>query len=193
MDNEGLLVEVKQGRVVRVLSNGVAVPAGAAVSYDGEAAQLVPVRQPTQAEQIERIVTALHEGRVNTQRNGIRSACADASKHYQALSQATGALATLLSEITRKEGDPAELLTGIQEAVNRIDDDVLREVRHQLLIACASALELRLEPEPEPDERPPAIPGFVHAGPVPPRQIPAEDEDEAAAAADEVGRVAARR
>ena len=193
MDNEGLLVEVKQGRVVRVLSNGVAVPAGAAVSYDGEAAQLVPVRQPTQADQIERIVAALHEGRVNTQRSGIRSACADASKHYQALSQATGALATLLSEITRKEGDPAELLTGIQEAVNRIDDDVLREVRHQLLIACASALELRLEPEPEPDERPPAIPGFVHAGPVPPRQIPAEDTDDAAAAADEAERVAAPR
>jgi len=162
MELEGILIEVDQGRVTRVLSSGVHLSAGAAVTYDGADAQLLKVREPSQAEQIERIVAALREGRANTQRYGIRAACDTASKHYQAIAHATGALASLLADITRaKDEEPAALLTRIQEAVNRVDDDVLAEVRQQILVTCAEAMELRVGPDE--DERRPAVTnGLLH-------------------------------
>lgn len=156
MDHEGILIEVDQGRVTRVLTNGVSLPGGAAVTYDGADPRLLPASQPSNDEQIERIIAALREGRINSQRHGMRTACQTASKHYQAISQATGVLASLLADMTQtQEGDPAEQLTRIQEAVNRIHDDVLREVRQQLLVACAAALDLRVS-EDEEMRRPPA-------------------------------------
>lgn len=177
MDHEGILIEVDQGRVTRVLTNGVSLPAGAAVTYDGADPRLLPAKEPSNEEQIERIIAALRHGRANTQRHGIRNACEAASKHYQAIAQATGALATLLSDINRtQEGDPAELLTRIQEAVNRIDDDVLREIRYQLLVGCAAALELRLGPE-EDDEAQPAATG-TRPPPVAPNAPPQADTEQ---------------
>ena len=166
MEHEGILIEVDQGRVVRVLSNGVPLPAGAAVTYDGTDLRLLRVREPARAEQIERIITALREGRANSQRDGIRTACERASEHYQAIAQAAAALANLLSDMTRpKDEEPAELVTRIQEAANRIDDDVLGEVRQQLLVTCAQAMELHFGAEE--DERPPAPPsGARHVEPV---------------------------
>lgn len=144
MDDEGILIEVDQGRVTRVSTNGVPLIGGAAVTYDGGEILLLPVREPTKEEQIERIVTALREGRANSQRHRIRIASEAASKHYLAIAQATGALANLLSDLACKEdGDPVALVTRIQESVNRIDDDILREVRQQLLVTCAQAMELR--------------------------------------------------
>lgn len=167
MEHEGILIEVDQGRVVRVLCHGVALPAGAAVTYDGADPLLMQVREPTQAEQIECIVAALREGRANAQRHGIRTACQSASRHYQAIAQTAGALAHLLANITRaKEEEPAALLTRIQEAANRIDDEVLGEVRQQLLVACAEAMELRVAAEQ--DERQP---------PPPPRSVDREPDE----------------
>ncbi len=153
-NNEGILIEVERGRVARVMTNGAPLPAGAAVTYDAASTRLLPVDEPTSEEQIERISAALREGRMNTQRYGIRVACQAASKHYQAIAQATGALASLLADMTRtKDGEPAVLLTRIQEAVNRIDNDVLGEVRQQLFVTCAQAMELRVGAVEE-DERP---------------------------------------
>jgi len=158
MNSEGILIEVDGGRVTRVFTNGAALPAGAAVTYDGAETRLVPVREPSQEEQIERIVAALREGRASTQRHGIRVACESAAAHYQAIAQATGALANLLSDMTRaRDDEPAAVLTRIQEAVNRIDDDVLGEVRKQLLVACAEAMDLNVADE-RPEQRPPAPP-----------------------------------
>jgi len=165
MDQEGILIEVDQGRVTRVLTNGSPLPGGAAVSYDGTETRLMPVREPTNAEQIERIATALREGRANTQRQGIRKACEKAAGHYQAISQATGALSGLLGDLKRntQDGDPVALVTRLQEAVNRIDADVLREVRQQLLVACAAAMELDVSEDDDDvrKARPPAIPPAV--------------------------------
>ncbi len=145
MSHEGLLIEVDQGRVARVYTNGAPLPAGAAVTYDGADARLVPVEKTSHAEQIERFVATQREARANTQRHAIRTACEAAFKHYQAIAQATGSLAVLLSDMSRvRDGDPAMLLAGIKEAVNRIDDDILKEVRQQLLDACEAAIELRV-------------------------------------------------
>jgi hypothetical protein len=156
MEHEGILIEVGHGRVIRVLSNGVPLPAGAAVTYDGADPRLLQVSEPTQAEQIDRIIVALREGRANTQRHGIRTACEKASGHYQAVAQATAALAELLSDVSdTTDGDPTALLTRVQEAVNRIHDDVLGEVRQQLLVACAQAIELRFDVEEEKRQPPP--------------------------------------
>jgi len=165
MDQEGILIEVDKGRVTRVLTNGAPLPGGAAVSYDGAETRLMPVREPSNAEQIERLAAALREGRANTQRLSIRKACEKAAGHYQAIAQATGALASLLSDLRRntQDGDPVALVTRMQEAVNRIDADVLREVRQQLLVACATAMEpsAGADDEDERAERPPAIPPAV--------------------------------
>lgn len=170
MDHEGILIEVDQGRVTRVFTNGVPLSGGAAVTYDGADTELLPVREPTHQEQIERIAAALIEGRNNTQRRGIRTACETAANHYQAIARATGALANLLADTTRNGiEDPATLVTRIQEAVNRIDDDILREIRQQLLVTCAGAMELRFG-VPEEDEY------------VPPRRTPATDTGNADAA-----------
>jgi hypothetical protein len=164
MDQEGILIEVDGGRVIRVLTSGAPLPAGAAVTYDGTETQVLPVREPTNAEQIERLAAALREGRANTQRQGIRKACEKAAGHYQAIAQATGALASLLSDLRRTpDGEPMVLVTRLQEAVNRIDADVLREVRQQLLVACASAMELNADAEQDAPQRPPAIPPAIPA------------------------------
>ncbi len=160
MDHEGILIEVDQGRVARVFTNGAPLAAGATVTYDGTDARALPVRKPSHAEEIERFVAAQREGRANTQRHGIRTACETAFKHYQAIAQATGALSKLLSEIARlRDGDPATFLESIKEAANRIDDDILREIRRQLLGSCEAAMELRVGADI--DERPPAVPNGV--------------------------------
>lgn len=169
MDNEGILIEVNLGLVTRVLTNGTPLPAGAAVTYDGAETRLVPVREPSNEEQIERISAALREGRANTQRHGIRVACQAARKHYQAIAQATGALANLLADLNRiNDEEPAALVTRIQEAANRIDDDVLAEVRQQLLVTCAEAMELRFAADAH--ERQPVVANGV----LPVRDVPRE-------------------
>jgi hypothetical protein len=100
----------------------------------------------------------LREGRASTQRHGIRVACESAAKHYQAIAQASGALANLISDMTRAtDEEPAAVLTRIQEAVNRSDDDVLGEVRKQLLVACAEAMDLNVVDEKQ-EQRPPPPP-----------------------------------
>jgi len=182
MDHEGILIEVDQGRVARVFTNGAPLPAGATVTYDGGEARALRVREPSLGEEIERFVAAQRAGRANTQRHGIRTACETATKHYQAIAQATGALANLLSDMARlRDGDPATLLAGIKEAASRIDDDILREVRQQLVRACEAAMELRVgedlegrkpaaparAPAPAPDDEPHAndyyeAPRLVH-------------------------------
>jgi hypothetical protein len=160
MDQEGLLIEVDRGRVTRVLTNGTPLPGGAAVIYDGAETRVLPVREPTNAEQIERIAAALREGRSNTQRQGIRKACERAAGHYQAIAKAAGALAGLLEDLKRTpDGEPVALVTRMQEAVNRIDADILREVRQQFLVACAAAMELDFDADDQ--QRPPAIPPVV--------------------------------
>ncbi len=145
MDHEGLLIEVDQGRVTRIFTSGAPMPGGAAVTYDGADPRLLPVKEPSHADEIERFVTALREARANTQRHGIRVACEGAFGHYQAIAQAAGALANLLADLTcAKDGDPAAMLARVQDAVNRIDDDVLKEVRQQLLNGLGAAMELRV-------------------------------------------------
>jgi len=162
MDQEGLLIELDKGRVTRVMTNGAPLPGGAAVTYDGQETRMLPVHQPSNAEQIERIAAALREGRANTQRQGIRKACEKAAGHYQAIAQATGALASLLADLRQThDSDPVALVTRMQEAVNRIDADVLREVRQQLLVRCAAAMDLDVGAVEDEHERPPAIPPVV--------------------------------
>jgi hypothetical protein len=167
MDDEGLLIEVTEGRVSRVLTNGTPLPAGAIVTYNGRDVRALPISIPSGTDEIERFVKAQREGRANTQRHGIRTACDTAYRHYQAIAQATGVLASLLADFSLvREGDPAALAGRVKDAVDRIDDDLLREVRNQLLLACDAAMELRVPTAEDAEEEyapPLAIPTLAEA------------------------------
>jgi hypothetical protein len=158
MEYEGLLIEVDQGRVARVFASGAHhLQGGAAVTYDGGEALALPVRNPTETDEIERFIKAQREGRANTQRHGIRTACETAYQHYQAIAQATGLLAGVLADKSMvRHGDPDALLAEIKAAVNRVDDDILKEVRGELLRACDAAMELQLPVSEEAYVPPPA-------------------------------------
>jgi hypothetical protein len=65
-----------------------------------------------------------------------------------------------------RHGDPAALLAEIKEAVNRVDDDILKEVRSELLKACDAAMELQGPMDEEaylPPPTPSALPPVTFA------------------------------